>query len=185
MNCDKMDIRNVFSFLLLTSSQFVYSQKNDSLAFIEIGIGGGYTQSLHGAFNAGLSKNLTDHVAAFIEYNRFFGKSNLLFHEISLKFGPYYKFSPNSYIALSTGFSMFFNPSKPDIGTTRINTGSGTINITTMDEDNYLINIPVQFRVHLGLDRKFGLGIKGTYNYVPNKSVEDKGSFLFYLAIRL
>lgn len=149
-------------------------QKDDHFHFIEGGAGIGYTREAHGAFNVALTNSYNNVLANFIDYNLALGKSDVLSHEINFKIGPYYKFNKYSYVAVSSGMSFIWNSSPI------VDTGYSK---NTYAEDEFLINIPIQAKLNIGVYKRYCIGFKGTYNEMIDKSVEDKGTVLMYLAV--
>jgi hypothetical protein len=102
----------------------------------------------------------------------FLEQYDIYLHETNIKIGPYFRFNPYSYAALSSGFSFMFNPSRkrdhPDYTTW----------------DNYLFNIPLQLRFNFGINEWLSLGLKLTYNMVLTEGGNDKGSVVVFAAYK-
>lgn len=170
-------------FALLTAlSLACYCQdaktKDENLHFIETGGGAGYTRQVHGDLNVALSNSLGRHIASFIDYNMAFGKSNTLFHEINMKLGPYFQFNRFSYLAVSTGISFIYN--SQHINENGYDNFYGYY-YNRYSEPDYLINIPVQAKLNIGLYKGICMGVKGTLNKMIDEGVEDKGTVVMYL----
>ena len=73
----------------------VFSQEKevDDFLFIDVGIGGSHGLSTHGALNVAITSSMGSVFANFIDYNLSFGTSDVMFHEINFKLGPYYRFN--------------------------------------------------------------------------------------------
>jgi len=153
--------------------------ENNDIHFIEIGTGAGYTRQVHGAFNVGLTNSIGRFVANFIDYNRVFGKSEVLFHEINFKIGPYYKFNRYSYIAASSGLSYMWNT--PFVEYDYDNQFHQPF--PNYSESESLISIPIQVKLNIGVYKAGCIGLKGTYNKMLDEWVADKWTVLMYLAI--
>lgn len=170
--------------LLTTLSLTSYSQdlgpKDTNFHFIELGMGAGYTRHIHGALNVALSNSLGKYMANFIDYNMALGKSNTLFQEISFKLGPYYRFGKYSYIAISSGVSIIHN-SIP-VSERDYDNFYGYY-YHTYSEPDYLINIPLQAKLNIGIYKGICIGFKGTLNKMIEKRVEDKGTVLMYVGL--
>lgn len=169
--------------LLTVIPRTAYCQKEENKVenfhFLEMGIGAGYSRQVHGAFNIAVSNSLGKYMANFIDYNMVLGKSQVLFHELSFKLGPYYQFGRYSYIAASSGLSFIWNSpfSKRDYD------NFYHYYTTTYSEGEYLINIPIQAKLNIGVYKEFCIGLKGTINKVINEEVKDKSTVLMYLSM--
>ncbi len=101
--------------ILIIITNYVYSQKNDSIQFIEFGLGIGNNlhsneQKYNGALSIGVAKNINNYLINYLEYNMSFQSNEIYYHELSYKVGPYYRFWKESYFALAAGVSIIFNP---------------------------------------------------------------------------
>jgi hypothetical protein len=172
-----MNKRNLIIVILFMQLHTVFSQTKDSLSMVEVGIGTGYTNSAHGAVNVGYSLSFNNILASFMEYNMFFDKEEILFHEVNVKFGPYIKFDKNSYFAMSTGLSYMFHSS--------ITGKQSGYSVSTVNQDNNLISVPFQVKLNVGIYDKLSFGIKGTFNKMIKENIENKSSFLIYLALSI
>jgi len=171
----------VILFTLIPLASYCQEEENDdrSTHFFEIGTGAGYTRQVHGAFNVALTNCLGRHMANFLDYNMVFGKSDVRFHEFSFKIGPYYQFNRYSYMAVSSGMSFIWNTPF----TEQDYDNFYRYYTTTYSEGKYLINIPIQAKLNMGVYKGCCIGLKGTYNKMIEKSVEDKWTVLMYLAV--
>jgi len=173
----------IFIIVFVIQSHIAFSQSEDSLSFIDFGIGVGNTPNMHGAINLGLSRGLYSYLASFTEHNMIFGHSGIMYHELNIKIGPYYSFSKNTFLSISAGLSFIFNPFKSDIDqTSEYNINSNKPYSETI-EDNYLVNVPVQIRLNIRIYNKSSIGLKGTYNKMLNKYVENKSTVLIFYAL--
>ncbi len=155
-------------------------EKDDNFHFIDAGTGVSYTREVHGVLNVALTNSIGTFMANFIDYNLAFGKSDVLFHEFNFKIGPYYQFNRYSYIAVSSGVSLIWN-SGPVVDSEYDN--FYRYYTTTYSEDEFLLNIPIQAKLNIGVYKGYCIGFKGTYNKMIEKSVEDKWTVLMYLAV--
>ena len=117
-----------------------------------------------------------------MEYNLYFSKSDLLFHEFSFKYGPYLKLYEYTYTSLSVGWSFMFNPNKPDI--VERNYG-GPLPATSYEEDNFLFTVPIQWKINISVFKNIGMGFKFTYNIVIKEGVDDKNSVQLFISYRI
>jgi hypothetical protein len=151
-------------------------KEDDNFHFIESGIGAGMGGSSTDGFgfNLGMANSLGKYMANFLDYNGYFNKSGINRHEVSIKIGPYLRIDKNSYLAVSTGASMFIKSS---------NSSWGYKNGMYVYEEQYQINIPVQLKVNAGIYKGFCIGAKATYNKMIDKYNPDKASVLVYVAL--
>jgi hypothetical protein len=133
----------------------------NTLRYFDIGTGTGIP-GITNALNAGLSLDIDDILALFIEYNMYFDNRGVILNESNIKAGPYYQFNWNSYAALSAGFSYMF---------------------TTKGGNVVAYNVPVQLRYNLGIAKWLSVGIKGTYNIELTKYA-DTGSVILFLGFK-
>lgn len=171
----------VILLTIIPLAVYCQSEENkvENFHFLEMGIGTGYTRQVHGAFNIAISNSLGRYIANFIDYNMVFGKSQVLFHEYSFKLGPYYKFGRYSYIAASSGLSFIWNSPF----TERDYDNFHRYYTTTYSEGEYLINIPIQAKLNIGVYKGFCIGLKGTLNKIINEEVNNKATVLMYLSL--
>jgi hypothetical protein len=148
---------------------FAHSQETDSilqlntLKYLDIGIGAGLPDGSN-ALNAGLSLDINDAFALFLEYNLYLDNSTVRFHETSIKAGPYARFSKQSYLALTGGFSFLFN--------------------TRVGESFIHYYLPIQLRVNIGINSWLSLGVKGAYNFPLQDEAEDRGNVFLFAAYK-
>lgn len=164
-------------FIVNSFSTTGISQDTTYTKFIEAGGGMGYSESMHGAFNGGLTFFFHPYLTSIADYNQFYGKSGTLFHEINLKIGPYIRIRNNTYISLSVGISYIFNPSEYETNYS----GDLYLPVTTYKENKFL-NVPIQLKINVGLSTRISVGLKGTYNYLWDEYEEDKGTIVFFLS---
>ena len=167
----------IILYIVLPFALFSQEQEVDNFRFIDVGIGGSQGFSTHGAFNVAITNSLGSVIANFIDYNMAYGKSDVLFHEINFKLGPYYRFNKYSYIAVSTGMSFIYN-SKPE-GEYYYDGYFSHVSY----EDKLLLSIPIQGKLNIDLNSRFCIGLKGTYNKMFDTNARDKTSVLFFLAL--
>jgi len=179
----KKQLSIIILFIVIPFAMFSQELEDDNFHFLDVGTGAGYTQSVHGAFNIALSNSMGSVMANFLDYNLYFGKSDMLFHEINFKIGPYYKINKYSYVTVSSGLSFMFNLSKSNWKD--VNVRDSPLPVHTYDNDNYLINIPVQVKLNIAVYKNFCIGVKGTYNKMLTKSIEDKCTVLMYVSLGL
>ena len=178
-------MKKLLSIIILLTviplASFCQEKENEdkNIHFLEVGTGAGYSRHVHGAFNVALTNSLGRFMANFLDYNMAFGKSDVLFHEFNFKIGPYYQFNRHSYIAVSSGMSFMWNTPIVEYDY------DNQFHYPTPDysEGEYLLSIPMQVKINIGVYKGGCIGLKGTYNKMFDQSVEDKGTVLMYLAI--
>ena len=175
-------MKKLLLFILVCVSflQISFSQDITSKEFVDIGGGIGYAESMHGAFNFGITIFTNKYIAWHTEYNMFYGKSGLLFHEINLKFGPYLKLTDNknTYVSLSSGLSYMLDNNEPGWETTQPDSSQYSSQTYVYKERFFCI--PIQLKLNINVYKKINIGIKTTLNKIITESEEDKGTLLFY-----
>ena len=166
------------SFLLICLTIFVssgiLSQDPDSipvlnpLKYFDLGFGGDPYNGF-GAANAGLSLDVNDVLALFIEYNMYFENHEIHFHETNIKIGPYIRFNEISFISLSGGFSFIFNTAS---------------RLTDSGSDNYMFNLPFQLKLNLGINKRISVGLKGNYNMML-VDADNMGSVVAFVSYKI
>jgi len=166
--------------MVIPFAMFSQEQDDDNFHFIEAGIGGTHGLSTHGALNVAITNSLSSVFANFIDYNLAFSKSDVLFHEISIKLGPYYRFNKYCYIAVSSGISFIWN-SKPEAIDPYFNDFSSSTYM--YQEEDFLLSIPIQGKVNIAVYKGCCIGLKGTYNKMFDTNAKDKTMVQLFLAV--
>jgi len=160
-----MNPRLILIALLALMPSLIYSQeitpKKNYIHTVDAGIGTGTLYETHAALNLCLTNGLGKYIANFIDYNLYFDKSEILNHEISFKLGPYFRFNKNSYLAFSSGISVFIDGRGSDW---RYANGSHSYH------ESYFLTVPVQAKLNVDIARGLCLGFKGPYNQLINQN---------------
>lgn len=143
--------------------------------FIEVGLGTGQgvMRNTDATFTVAMSNGLGKYMANFLDYNLYFDKSGIKRHDISFKIGPYFQFNRYSYVAISSGVSLFMN-STDDNWVYR--------NGINYYENDYQLNIPIQAKINVGIYKGLCFGLKGSYNKMIDKDNSDRQSFHGFLS---
>lgn len=178
-----MKKRLLFVLVYVSFLQISFSQNITSNEFIDIGVGIGHTGSINSAFNIGVTIFTNKYIAWHPEYNMFYGKNGLIFHEINLKFGPYIRLNENknTYVSLSSGLSYMID--NKESGWEQ--TDSSPYPSQTYVYEERFFCIPIQVKLNINVYKKLNIGIKTTLNKIISGSQEDKGTFLIYTGFAL
>ena len=103
--------------------------------------------------------------------------SSIYGHEINYKLGPYFKLGSNSYFAVASGLSLI-------IVSSRVGNGQGFSN-PDLEPGNFVMNIPIHFRINIEVYKIFCIGLKATYNIPVEKYYIDRGTALIYFAFKI
>lgn len=176
-----MKTRLLILFFLAIIPSMIYAQEetpeDQPFHFLEAGAGASHVQYTHGAFNVAISNSFGKYIANFMDYNMAFGKSQVLFHEFSFKLGPYYRFNRYSYIAASSGLSpMWITPF------VEYKYSSSPFPTHQYSGNKFLLSIPIQVKLNIGVYKGCCIGVKGTYNKMIDQGEKDKGTAVMYLA---
>ena len=173
---------NVIIFAIILFGKLAFSQGTDSFSFVESGVGAWYPQEVHAVFNVAYTAAVSESFAVELSYNLGADKNSVEFHELGVKVGPYVKLGKYSYLMLSAGGAIMFDPSGR--GFEQQQSGSG-LPLLTYSDGNNLLHIPLQAKLNMTVFKRLGLGMKYTYNKNFKEGIEDQSYFVLFLSYSL